>query len=41
MAAGKALVGWFGEAGMLCYEEEGARRLHVIIFKQIASPLHH
>lgn len=33
MTAGKALVGWVGEAGMLCFEEEGARRLHIIIFK--------
>lgn len=33
MTAGKALVGWVGEAGMLCSEEEGARRLHIIIFK--------
>lgn len=40
MAAGKALVGLVGEAGILCSEEEGAGRLHVIIFKLIASPLH-
>ena len=33
MAAGKVIVGWVGEAGMLCSEEESARRLHIIIFK--------
>jgi len=41
MAAGKALAVWVGEAGILCSEEEGARMLHVIVFKQIASSLNH
>lgn len=32
-AGSKALAGWVGEAGVLCSEEEGARRLHVTVFK--------
>lgn len=37
MAAGKALAGWVGVAGVLCSEEEGARRLHMLVFKQVSS----